>query len=143
MGLVIDTSALIAVERRAADTRGAAAWSALLPSLASEPVVLPAIVVAELLSGVAMADTAARAAARRTRVDALLAMVPVVDFDVEIAEEWARLLASLSRGGRLIPSNDLVVVATARRLDFGVLVDSADEKHFKMVDGLRVETLTL
>ncbi len=143
MGLVIDTSALIAVERRANGPRGADAWAALAPRFASEPVVLPAIVVAELLSGVAMADTAARAAARRARIDALLAVVPVVDFDAEIAEEWARLLAALSRGGRLIPSNDLAVVATAKRLDFGVLVGVADEKHFRMVDELRVETLTL
>ena len=143
MGFVIDTSALIAVERRAAGPRGADPWAALAPRLTSEPVVLPAIVVAELLSGVAMADTAARAAARRARIDALAALVPVVDLDVQIAEEWARLFASLSRGGRLIPSNDLSVVATAKRLDFGVLVGPADEKHFKKVDGLRVETLSV
>ena len=142
MGLVIDTSALIAVERRANGPRGADAWAALAPRFASEPVVLPAIVVAELLSGVAMADTTARAAARRARIDALVAIVPVVDFDVEIAEEWARLSATLSRGNRLIPSNGLAVVATAKRLDFGVLGRSRRRGHFKMVDGLRVETLS-
>lgn len=141
MGLVIDTSALIAVERHSADLKGEAAWARLFPQLASEPVVLPAIVLAEVLVGVAMADTAMRAAARRARVDALVAHVPVVDFDSEVAEEWARLFASLSRQGRLIPSNDLAVAATAVRLQFGVLVGPSDEKHFKMVDGLRVETL--
>lgn len=141
MGLVIDTSALIAVERQSAHLKGEAAWTRQFPQLAAEPVVLPAIVLAEILAGVAMADTAMRAAARRARVDALMAHVPVVDFDAEVAEEWARLFASLSRSGRMIPSNDLQVAATARRLQFGVLVGPSDEKHFKMIDGLRVETL--
>jgi tRNA(fMet)-specific endonuclease VapC len=141
MGLVIDTSALIAVERFAVDLKGESAWASQFPQLAIEPVVLPAIVLAEVLVGVAMADTAMRMAARRARVDALVAHVPVVDFDSEIAEEWARLFAMLSRKGRLIPSNDLAVAATARRLQFGVLVGPSDEKHFKMVDDLRVETL--
>ena len=56
MGLVIDTSALVAVERRAVDAKGAQAWADLLPAVSSEPVVLPAGVLAELLGGVAMAD---------------------------------------------------------------------------------------
>lgn len=141
MGLVIDTSALIAAERHSASLKGADAWARQFPQLAAEPVVLPAIVLAEVLAGVAMADTAMRAAVRRARIDALVARVPVVDLDSEVAEEWARLFASLSRSGRMIPSNDLAVAATARRLQFGVLVGPADEKHFKMVDELRVETL--
>lgn len=141
MGLVIDTSALIAIERHSAHLKGRDAWARHVPQLADEPVVLPAIVLAEVLVGVAMADTAMRAAARRARVDALIAHVPVVDFDAEVAEEWARLFAALSRSGRLIPSNDLAVAATARRLQYGVLVGPSDEKHFKMIDGLRVETL--
>lgn len=141
MGLVIDTSALITVERRAAHTPSAHAWTVLLQRLSSEPVVLPAIVLAELLVGVSMADTPKRAAARRARVDALVAHVPVVDFDAAIAEEWARLFAALSRHGRLIPANDLAVAATAKRLDYGVLVGPSDERHFKAVEDLRVETL--
>ncbi len=143
MGLVIDTSALIAVERRAPDAKGAQAWADLLPDVSSEPVVLPAVVLAELLVGVAMADTAMRAAVRRARIDALVAHVPVVDFDAAIAEEWARLFAALSRSGRLIPANDLAVAATAKRFDFGVLVGPSDERHFKSVEGLRVEILGL
>lgn len=143
MGLVIDTSALIAVERQAADRKGVRAWSDALPQLSSETVVLPAVVLAELLVGVAMADTAIRAAARRARIEALVANVPVVDFGAAIAEEWARLFASLSKQGRLIPANDLAVAATAKHLDFGVLVGPSDERHFKSVTDLRVEVLSL
>ena len=102
---------------------------------------LPAVVLAELLVGVSIADTVKRAAARRARIDALVAHVPVVDFDAAIAEEWARLFATLSHHGRLIPANDLAVAATAKRLDYGVLVGPSDERHFKAVGDLRVETL--
>ncbi len=42
-----------------------------------------------------------------------------------------------------MPSNDLAVAATAKRLDFGVLVGPSDERHFKSVEGLRVEILGL
>ena len=140
---MIDTSALIAIERHATSFSREADWTELFPVLAAEPVALPAIVVAELLSGVALADTAMRAAARRARVEALTAHVPVVDFDVAIAAQWARLFEVLSKSGRLIPSNDLAVAATAEHLGFGVLAGPSDEKHFRSIEGLRVEILTL
>lgn len=94
-----------------------AGWNALLRALAEGPVVVPAVVLAELLSGVALADTTIRAAARRARIDALTSRVPIVDFDAAIAEDWARLFATLSRSGKLIPSNDLAVAATALHLN--------------------------
>ncbi len=142
MGLVIDTSALIAIERRATSLSREADWVELFPVLAAEPVALPAIVVAELLAGVVLADTAIRAAARRARVGALTAHVPIVDFDLAIAGEWARIFGALSKRGRLIPSNDLAVAATAAHLGFGVLVGGSDEKHFRNVEGLRIEVLS-
>lgn len=132
MGLVIDTSALVALER--ADT----AWSEGLPN---EPAALAAIVYAELLVGVKMADSRRRAAARRAKIDALLATTPVVDFGVGAAERWADLYAQLSRRGQLIPANDLVVAATAFELDYGVLVGPTDEAHFRRVPKLRVVVL--
>lgn len=144
MGVVIDTSALVAVERGAVDQpRRQEVWAESLGSLASEQTVLPAIVYAELLVGVALAGSSKTAAARRRRIDALTARIPVVDFDTGIAEEWARLFARLSRAGRMVPANDLAVAATALHLRFSVLVGPSDERHFRAVPGLRVETLRL
>ncbi len=135
MGLVIDTSALVSLERASTD------WARSLVPIGDEPVVLPAIVYAELLVGVLLADTPARAEARRAKLNALVARVPVVRFDLEIAEHWADLFATLSRQGRLIPANDLAVAATASHLGFGVLVGPHNEAHFRNVPGLRVEPL--
>ena len=41
----------------------------------------------------------------------------------------------------MIPSNDLAVAATARHLDYAVLVGQGDEKRFRGVPGLRIERL--
>jgi predicted nucleic acid-binding protein len=77
--------------------------AAELGRLAAEPAVLPAAVYAELMVGLLLADTPTRAAARRAKIEALTVRVPVVDFGPVIAEEWARLFATLSRRGELIP----------------------------------------
>lgn len=136
MGLVIDTSALIAAERHPA------ARHSLSSSLGAETVALPAIVYAELLAGVQLADSERRAAARRAKIEALTARVPVVEFGMAVAARWAELFAALHRDGALIPSNDLAVAASALHLGFGVLVGPAGEAHFRRVPGLRVEVLS-
>ena len=132
MGLVIDTSALVALERAAEN------WTAGLPK---EPAAVPAIVYAELLVGVKMADSRRRAGARRETIDALLATIPIVDFGAAEAERWADLYGQLSRTGNLIPANDLVVAATALEREYGVLVGPTDEAHFRRVPKLRVIVL--
>ena len=132
MGLVVDTSTLVAIER------GQAKWPS---TLANETVALPAIVLAELLTGVRMAGSPRRAAERQAKVDALVSQVTVVDFDAAVAGHWADLFAELSKAGAMIPSNDLAVAATARHLEFGVLVGPSGEAHFRRVPELRVEVL--
>ena len=135
MGLVIDTSALVAVERRSED------WEAALGSVSDEVAVIPAIVYAELRVGVHLATSRGHAAARRARVAALVAVVPVVEFGRETAERWADLYAELRSSGDLLPANDLAVAATALELGYGVLAGPLDEARFRRVQGLRVETL--
>lgn len=134
MGLVVDTSALVDLERASGD------WEAMLAGIGAEAVVLPAIVYGELLVGVRLAGRTDRASARRAKIGALVERVPIVQFGREIAERWADLFASLSRRGRLIPANDLAVAATAIQLDFGVLVGARDEAHFRRVPKLQVRT---
>ena len=132
MGLVIDTSALVAVQR-------GGKWQSL--DTLQEPVIVPTVVFAELLVGARMADTAQRRDARRADVDGLLARVPMIEFSKETAEHWAEIVVQLRRLGSMIPANDLMVAATARQLGFGVLVGPRDEKHFRLVPDLRVDVL--
>ncbi len=135
MGVVLDTSALVAVER------AGASLSEALGTLAGEEVVLPAIVLAELLAGVRLADGGRRAARRQAKIDSLLAVVPVVELGAEIADSWAGLFAALERRGSRIPANDLAVAATATYLGFAILVGPDDEEHFRRVESLEVKVL--
>ena len=135
MGLVIDTSAAVAVER------AGAAWPQLIAAYAGEQVALPAIVYAELLVGVALAESPKRARRRRQGLDMLAEAVEIIDFSPAVAERCAALFADLTSSGRSIPSNDMAVAATALHLGFGVLVGPTDEGHFRTVPGLRVEVL--
>ena len=133
MGLVIDTSALISFER------ANASWDRLFDERGDEVVALPAIVLAELLVGVRLVERGRLGDRKRSSIDALLARVPLVHFDRDVAERWAEVFAELSRRGELIPANDLQVAATAVHLGFGVLVGDQDEVHFRRVADLRVE----
>jgi predicted nucleic acid-binding protein len=135
MGLVIDTSAFVALERA-----GASVEEALI-RLADEPVAMPAIVYAELLAGVLLADSPARAAKRRAKVEAVVSRLALVEFGQEAASHWSELFSMLHRQGRPIPANDLAVAATAVALGFGVLVGPGGEEHFGRIPNLRVETL--
>jgi predicted nucleic acid-binding protein len=138
VGLVVDTSALVAIERSRTSSDALESWRPLLARVGTTPIVLPSIVYAELLVGVALADTDERARARQTRVDALADRLQVADFDAGCARVWARLFAEQSLKGQRVPSNDLAVAATAIHLGFGVLVGPTDERHFRAVEGLEV-----
>lgn len=63
---MIDTSALVAIER------ASGSWEAALSTFGDEPTAVPAIVCAELLAGVHLARSAARAASRRAKIPDLL-----------------------------------------------------------------------
>jgi predicted nucleic acid-binding protein len=134
MGLILDTSALVALERSFATDRPLS-----LP--ADQPCALPAIVWAEALIGVRLAADAGRAARRLARLQAIRSLTGIEDFTPPIAEHYADIFAELSQRGMLIPQNDIAVAATARALHFGVLVGPGDEIPFRRVTGLSVRVI--
>ncbi|MGH3064941.1 MAG: PIN domain-containing protein [Gaiellaceae bacterium] len=136
MGVVVDTSALIAFERADVEI------DRLLDERGGEVIVLPAIVLAELLVGAAIGGGGRQALRAQSTIERILERMSVVDFGRDIAERWAELMVELRRRGQLIPSNDLQVAATAVQLGFGVLVGNRDEAHFRRIDGLRVEVVS-
>jgi predicted nucleic acid-binding protein len=134
MGLMIDTSALIAWERAIH-----AGHEITLGD--DEELLLPAVVWAEALAGVRMADSATRAARRLARLEALRRLTGIEPFTAETAEHHADIFAELTQNGNMIPQNDIAVAATARCLNCGVLVGPKDEAHFRRISGLEVRVL--
>ena len=134
MGLVLDTSALVELERALAQ-----GFERDLPW--EEELIVPAIVWAEALVGVRLADTPLRAAQRRARLEGLRVRLAIAPFSAEIAEHYADIFAELMQSGEMIPQNDIAVAATARAAGFGVLAGPRDEKHFRRVPGLNVQVM--
>lgn len=102
---------------------------------------MPAIVWAEALAGVRLADSPGRAARRLARLEAMRHLTGVEPFDARVAAHYADIFAELYHQGSLIPQNDMQVAATARSLGFGVLIGPRDEAHFRRVNGLVIRVL--
>jgi tRNA(fMet)-specific endonuclease VapC len=100
-----------------------------------DDVAIAAVTVAELLVGVELADEANRPR-RRTLVDAIIASVPVEDYDMEVARSHAHLLADARRSGRPRGAHDLVIAATA--LARRRIVVTADRRGFADLPGVTV-----
>lgn len=135
MGIVLDTSAIVELERSGSD---------LLPgseSVAEAEVFLPALVIAELWIGVELADSENRREARARKIRALLEATTVLPFDEDVAQAYARLYADLRRAGTPIPANDLAIAALALHHGHDILVSARDEHHFRAVPGLTVRVL--
>ena len=135
MGLVIDTDVLIALERRRYDV------SRLSTLSLDEPVALSAITASELLVGVERADTSERRTQRSAFVEALLALIPTLPVDLDVARVHARIAATLLASGQPIGAHDTLVAATALCAGDGVLTINAAE--LERVPGQRVVRATL
>jgi tRNA(fMet)-specific endonuclease VapC len=103
--LILDTSALISLER------GRAEPTDVLPDDAD--VAICAVTAAELLAGVELADDRFRER-RSELVEGTLERVEIIPFDLGIARHHASLLAHARRAGRPRGAHDLQIAATAR-----------------------------
>jgi tRNA(fMet)-specific endonuclease VapC len=102
--LIIDTGVLIASER----------GRAALPDLIAEDddLVIAAVTVAELRTGIELATERHRAA-RAEFLVRVLETLPVEPYDLETAEAHGRLLAHVHRSGTKRGAHDLIIAATA------------------------------
>jgi predicted nucleic acid-binding protein len=96
---------------------------------------MASITASELLEGVHRADTERQRAARESFLENLLAIVPVVPFDLRVTRAHARLRARLPRAAA-VGAHDLLIAATAVALDFEVL--TRDRRSFPRIRDLDV-----
>ena len=134
MGLVLDSSVLIAAER---DARPVSEVLARLEQEHGETeIVISSITVVELEHGLHRANTAELLRKRRDYLDAVFAAIPVEPFTKEMGQAAAKLDAEAKQAGRVIPFPDLLIGATAVHFDYGV--GTRNLRHFQMIPGLSV-----
>jgi tRNA(fMet)-specific endonuclease VapC len=134
MGLILDTSILIADERGKFDMTG------FLRQFLSPQPIIAAITASELLHGVERAQDAARRARRQQHVEQILASVLVQNFDLAQARCHARLWANLEARGLVIGPHDLQIAAAGLALGHDVATLNLSE--FQRVTGLHVMDAT-
>jgi tRNA(fMet)-specific endonuclease VapC len=131
MGLILDTSILIADERRKFDMAG------FLRQFVNVQPIIAAITASELLHGVERAQDAGRKLRRQQHVEQILASIFVQPFDLAQARHHARIWADSETRGQMVGAHDLQIAAAA--MAFGHKVATLNVNEFRRVTGLAVE----
>jgi tRNA(fMet)-specific endonuclease VapC len=126
--LLLDSTFLIDAERGAEDLDAAIDDD--------DDIAVAAITIAELRGGALLA-TGRRRAVRSAYVDEIAATIPVLSYDVRVAEAHAQLLVDVRRQGKPRGAHDLVIAATARATDRAVV--TADRMAFVALTGVAVQ----
>lgn len=137
MGLILDSSVLIAAERKGSNARQA--LNEIAMRAAGEDVALSVITLIELAHGAARAETAQRKMMRRQFLQELTAAVPVHPVTASVALRAGQIDGENAAKGVRLALSDLLIGTTA--LELGYRVATANLRHFQMIPGLEVISL--
>jgi tRNA(fMet)-specific endonuclease VapC len=127
--LLLDTTFLIDADRSGGDL------DAIIDD--DDDVAIAAVTVAELRVGARLA----RGRHKAKRVDYVadvIATIPILSYDLAVAEAHADLLVAVRAQGRPRGAHDLIIAATARAFDLSVV--SADAAAFEDLPGVNTRT---
>jgi tRNA(fMet)-specific endonuclease VapC len=133
MGVILDTSLLIALERRVFDL------DTFIQGREEEPFGISVITAAELLHGVHRADSVKKRLKREAFVEKIIESFTLYHFDMTTARLYARLWANLARQGIKVGAHDLMIAATA--LAYGFSVATFDIRDYGKIKELTLETV--
>jgi predicted nucleic acid-binding protein len=137
LGLVLDSSVLVAAERKHLTTLDAI--KKIRDTTGDLPIVISSLTVAELGHGIHRADTPERSRQRRQFLDELRAQVPVHPVTESTAEIIARVGAEQAAKGINLPLGDLIIGACA--LELGYSIATSNSRDFTRIPGLNVVML--
>jgi tRNA(fMet)-specific endonuclease VapC len=129
-GVVVDTSLLVAAERRRFDMEG------YLAGNSDVDFAIAAITASELFHGFERATTNAIRLRRSRFIEQVLRLFVVLPFGLTEAREHARVWAALERQGTPVGPHDLLIAASA--LSAGFSVATFNRREFERVPGLAV-----
>ena len=134
MGLILDSSVVIAAERRG-DTV-TAMLKQVVAATGDQRAVLSAVGLTELVHGIYRAQTAEVRNRRDAFIRELLNDVEVYPYTKDTAVLAGRIDGEQQSRGVTIPFVDLLIGATALEVGYSVL--TVNERHFRMIPGLSV-----
>ena len=132
MGLILDSSVLVAAERQGHNAHRMLA--SLAPRVADTEIGISVITLLELAHGAARANTSERKAKRRKFIEELLAAMPVYPVTVPLALRAGQIDGESQSRGIRIPLPDLLIGVTA--LELGYSIGTANVRDFQQVPGL-------
>jgi len=130
MGLILDSSILVAAERGHFDMEAFIEGEAWM-----ETIFISSVTASELLHGCHRA-TPERRPKREIYVEAVLAATPILPFDLPCARRHAQLWAALESSGRRIGAHDMLIAATGLR--HGLEIATLNEGEFERIEGLKL-----
>jgi tRNA(fMet)-specific endonuclease VapC len=134
MGLILDSSVVIASERRRETVERLI--ERVVTATGDQEAALSAIGVTELIHGLYRAQTPALRLRRQSFLDELLRALTVYPYTKETAMLAGKLDGEQQSKGVVIPFGDLLIGATALSLGFSVLTENL--RHFQKIPGLSV-----
>jgi tRNA(fMet)-specific endonuclease VapC len=137
VGLILDSSVLIAAERKGKNARNALAEIAL--RAAGEDVAVSVVTLIELTHGIVRSDTPERKAMRQQFLNELVDALPVHPVSVPIALRAGRIDGENAARGVRLALADLLIGVTA--LEHGYAVATVNLRHFQMIPGLKIVSL--
>lgn len=137
MGLILDTSILIASERRGESIEDILRY--VRTSHGEVDIALSAVSVVELTHGIYRAKTEVQRERRRVFAEGVFQDLIVHPVSLEIARLAGKIEGEQAAQGIAIAFEDLVIGCTALHLGFDVA--TLNVKHFKLIPGLNIFTL--
>ena len=137
MGLILDSSILIAAERQGQNARQV--LTAIAQTIGETEVGVSVVTLIELAHGAARADTPERRSRRERFIHELLTGIPVYPVTVSIALRTGQLDGENQLRGLRIPLADLLIGVTALELGYGLYTTNI--RHFNRLSGLSVTQL--
>lgn len=134
MGLILDSTVLIAAERGGKNARRALIEIAF--RAAGEDVAVSVVTLVELAHGIARANTPERKAMRQQFLNEIVEALPVHPVTVPVALRAGRIDGENAARGLRLALSDLLIGVTA--LELGYRVATANVSHFQMVPGLEI-----
>ncbi len=137
MGLILDSSIIVAAERRKDTANQLLRHITLLAG--NQEVAISAVGLTEIVHAIYRAPSIPRRLHHEAFVQDLLAFVEVLPLTRSTAWLAGRIDAEQRSVGVTIPSMDLLIGATA--LEIGYAVVTANIRHFQLIPGLKIVTL--